>query len=285
MSSRAIVRLAVILFLGVCIFIWQPVVPNAFAMQQESGLPTAEQVLDRHILAIGGYELLSSISSTHTVWRKSDPSGEWEFERWRVPGRFHSIRRSELSTTTYGCWVADRNLKSDSLSGVSWQVSRGRVTFHGGDALGESLIDAATIADVIQWQERYESIKCKGIVGVSGKRCHVLEFVDARQNTTTRCFDVETNFLIQKTGVEHRSGTRQVIRTYSKHKKYGDVVIPTRQIIESPSGTDVWTVTLFELDHQFDMDQHFVPDVARIAIDRMVAELKLTVGENVADRD
>jgi len=241
--------------------------------------------VERHILAKGGFEVLSSISTLRTVWTKKVGDGEWRYERWRVPGQ--KFARTSLNGGPewwYGCWVANPSAEVNSLEGIGWSTYGNNVQIERAQELKENLIDTATIDDTTRWFDRNESIVAKGIEKLDGKECYVLEFTNSDGEVAKRYFDTETYHKVCSIQIEHDSGGERVTRKYSNFKKFNGIVIAMKQTINSRSGTDVWEVKEFEHDSEFDFDELPMPDEVQVLIHRMRAKLELASDESVEEK-
>lgn len=262
-------------FLCVCIVAALCFGSPALAVQDDGELPTAKEVIEQHILAIGGYEVLSSISSTRKVWTKKDSRGSWKFERWRTPGQKFATNSLDGNVVrTYGCWVANPSAGVKSLKGVGWEQYGDHVQIQNRRALQENLVDSATIDDRTHWFERHKSIEVKGKEKVGGRDCYLLEFTNLDEEVSNMCFDCETFYRVQAIGAEHRSGGTEVTRTYSGFKEVNGIVVAMEQKIVSDLGTDVWQLKEFEHDGEFDIEAFPTPNSVLALIAKLEAELQ-----------
>ncbi len=250
---------------------------SSFGQAVDPALPSAEDVIDQHILATGGYEYLASMSSMHTVWTKTEGVNEWKFERWSVPGQKYSERslNGQIQQTD-GCWVAESSKENAILSGVAWR-QRGENDLHiqANAELHESLLATVTVDETTHWFDRCESVRCVAKTKIDGKACYQLKFVGRDGEESDRFFDVESWYLVCKVSVEHQTGGSVVTRNYSNHKKIGDVVVATKQTIISNNRRDVWEIQSFEHDAEIDIELFDVPERVRIAIIELHASLEL----------
>jgi len=217
----------------------------------------------------------------HTVWEKSDSHGEWEFERWHIPGRVYAERRLNGEfNRAYGCWVANPMASDNELKGVSWWESGDRSGLRGGDGLREKLVSAASIDGSTRWLNEYDSIICKSIKTKKGKPCFHLQFKEEDESISDRYFDIESGLLVCTVSVEHDTGGHRVTREYADYKEFSGILAATKQTIISQSGTDVWVIKKLEHEVELDLDQFYSPNIAQIEIDRMILKLEVASGEN-----
>lgn len=286
MTSKVAINLAAFTFapLSACAglfpFVLIGVPSSAYCQQETTKLPTANEVVNRFMQKRGGVEFLSSISSMHTLWTKSDSEGEWEFERWQIPGQSYAERRvnGEIKTT-YGCWVANPMESDKLLKGVSWWEQGDRTTLRGGEALRESAARIASIDNSTRWLDRSESIKCQAIETIEGKSCYHLQFKEENGTTSDRYFDVESGLLVSTISNEHETGGSRVTRQYADYKDFDGILMPTKQTIISDSGTDAWTLKKLEHEIDLDMEQFHVPGVAQVEIDRLSLRIEVVSGQ------
>ncbi len=256
--------------------------PAAFGQDEDSSLPSAEEVMDQHILAVGGYELLESLSSTHVVWTCSKGEKVWRYEGWKVPGQQFSRRlhNGELEYE-YGCVVSESPGKWAKLSGVAWRQRSGNtVSMHRGAELQSWLRDTCVMAGNVHWSEAYKSTRCVGTAKINNVNCYHLECVGHDEVLSDRYYDMQTGYLIRHKGVDQKAAGAVVTRTYSDHEKQGDIVVAKTLTSSSERGTYIWKLEKFEYDEELDMGLFIVPDQVRIAVDEMNSRLKVSSSEN-----
>ena len=260
--------------------------PNIVSSQEVSGkvtpdLPSPDEVVERYILAKGGYELLASISSSHIVWKYVDNGVEWTFERWTVPGQYYAERsRNGELDQTYGCWVAPKKSAAGKLAGVAWRKRMDReVYMKQGVELQQTLVESLFVDGSTRWSDRTKSVKCVAKKKMDDRECYQLKFVAHDGVETDRYFDVETGYL--RCTVTDENGTgEKVTRKFANHKLIGDVVVAMKQTIISDTGTDVWEIQSFERDVDIDIDRFELPEQVRFAIndERSKTELAKDAG-------
>lgn len=240
-------------------------------LAKSESLPSAESVIEQHILARGGYELLSSISTMHTVWEKNENGKNWKFERWRLPNMKYSEKWiDEKLDRTAGSWVADSTSNLEDLRGLSWYQRPGSPAVElNRQNLAEHLASTAQIERATSWGSTCKSISCDAIEKVNGRRCYRLSFFESNDTVTSRFFDVETGFLLKRIKTEFYSGKSVVTRTYSDHVPCDGLVSPRTETIDSSSGHQVWRVVKVEHSVEIDADLFQIPDQIKVAIEVM----------------
>lgn len=236
----------------------------------------AKEVIERHILESGGFELLSSMSTMHVVWTKLHNGSEWKFERWRVRGQDFAQRSIDGEVKhSLGCWVADPEVDDQSLQGVVWTQTGDRVFLQGGDRMKERLAETATIDDRTKWFETNKSIETTGITKVNGRDCYRLEFRGHGKELTHRFFDTETFMLRRKDRFDTEANSGQQTQTFSDFKKVGSFMMPMTQAVISEHRMDVWKVESIEFDSEIDIDQFPVPGEALAAMDKVLKRIRI----------
>jgi hypothetical protein len=254
----------------------------AFCQVGDSSLPSAEEVMDQHILAVGGYELLESLSTTHVVWECSKGNKVWRYEAWKIPGQQYARRLLNGEPEyEYGCVVSESRGKWAKLHGVAWRQRSGNsVSMHRGSELQSWLRDTCVMATNVHWREAYKSVRCVGTAKINNVDCYHLRCVLHDEVESHRYYDIKTGYLIRHIGVDQKADGSVVTRTYSDHERCGDVVVARTLKSSSDRGTYVWKLEEIEWDEELDMDLFFVPEQVRIAIDKVNSRLKVSSLEN-----
>ena len=256
-----------------CLILLPGLSGSASGQKVADKLPSAAEVIEKHILAKGGYEYLFSLMTMHVVWTKNDGDHNWNFESWRTP-RQTFVRQTYDGEPfrTKGCWVADTPAEAGKLKGISWDHYANRApVLHQGSTLQENLMNAASIDEATLWLERSSSVKFVGVEKVEDNDCYHLTFTGHDGADTERFFDVKTAYLLRTVRIEHESGGTIVMRNYSDHKQIGHIVMAMKQQIVSDSGIDVWEVESAEFDLEIDVEQFEVPKEIQAEINRMEA--------------
>ena len=264
MFARSLVLLSSLILLSVLL-------DAANGQEAADTLPSAEEVIERHILFKGGYEYLSSLTTMHVVWTTEKDDHVWKFERWRMPSQKFARKTCDGKPfLTKGCWVADEPSETGELQGVSWNQNANRnPVFHRATTLQENLMNTASIDGATLWTERSSSIKIVGIEKVEDSDCYHLTFTGLDGSETERFFDVKTSQLLRTVSIEHETGGTVVMRNYSDYKQIGEILMPMKLQIVSATGIDVWKVESAEVDLEIDVEQFDIPLEVQVEIDRM----------------
>jgi len=204
------------------------------SVDQEIELPTASQVIEKYIFAVGGYEVLESIQSRHVVFKGTCSDGtQLESEYYQKKGQYYCQLRRDDFTYTRGVW-SDGMVGKDGLrTGFAWQTNSGTTLFEKtGDELQEYLRRRSRVASSPYWETDFKSIKCVAQVKIRGISTWQLRFVDHDGKEIDRYFDTETGYCLRRKTMEtFGGGTHEVVRDYMDHKELDGIVVPTNQTI------------------------------------------------------
>ena len=247
-------------------------------------LPSAKSVIEKHILARGGYELLSSITTMHTVWEKQENGKTWKFERWRLPNQKYSVKLVDgMLDRTAGTWVADSSRGANKLRGISWYQRPGNPAVEiSGQSLTEHLTSTAQVERAASWIATCKSVSCDAIENVNDRPCYRLNFLESNNTVTSRFFDIETGFLLKRIKTEFYTGESVVTRVYSDHQPSDGLVIPRTETIDSESGHQVWRIV--EVEHSIEIDSNTfeIPPQIMASIDILAAKVADVTKKNSA---
>ena len=244
----------------------------AVCQESKASLPSAEDVIEQHLLAIGGFEFLGGISSIHVAWETVEPGKNWRYEVWQIPGRqFIEMSVSGVVDHYDGVWLAESRGDWSKLRGVSWRqnMNNGVTTLRDGDALQSQLIGACVMAGNLQWRDRFKSVRCVGVVEIDAVKCYHLKYLGHDDAEMHRYFSIETGYLRRQKQIDYRMNGVVVTRNYADHQRFDGVVIPKTQSFSTNKQTVVWKLTTFEYDEEVDVDLFIIPDVVQVAIDKL----------------
>ena len=125
-------------------------------------LPSASQVIEKYIMAMGGYEFLSSIESAHFVFKGTSSNGtKIESEYYQSRGRYYcEMFRNNLSMIR-GVWSDGTTDENGLRIGFAWQyVNDGALVPKMGDELQEYLRRRSRVISSPHWETDFKSIKC-----------------------------------------------------------------------------------------------------------------------------
>ena len=242
------------------------------ADEEQELLPSASQVIEKYVLAMGGYEVLASVQSAHLVFKGTSSNGHTiESVYYQTRGQYVChMQRNGLSITR-GVWTDGELNEDGSRAGFAWQrVNDGILTQKMGHELQEYLRRRSRVVSSPYWQDDFKSIKCVGKTEVRGIPTWQLRFVDQDGSEIDRYFDAETGYLLRRKTMESFDGeTHEVTRDYMDHEKKGDYVIAMRQTISHADIVEQWNVDSFEYDGEVPEDAFEIPEAIQNQIDEL----------------
>jgi len=259
---------AVPAFLGLSVAPAQDTAPPA---AQAEKLPSAREVIDRHIAAIGAKDMVEKTTSSHM-------KGSIVIEGIGLKGTFERFsakpdKKFEKSTMD---GVGDTQGGFDGQ--VAWTVHpmMGTMVMEGAERF-QTAMDA-DYDSVLMPAEDYEKLEVQGREKFEGRDCYKLlavyrapadpqEAKDTEKvRTTTSWFDVETGY---QAGVKVTAaqGGMQVPMTivFADYKKFGDYSLPAKTTMDVPGAKVVITTTEVVYD-QVDPKVFELPEGVRALI-------------------
>lgn len=203
--------------------------------ESKQTLPSAEKVLDRAMLAAGGYEVIGSETSTHWISEGSSGRGtDYVYECYRAKGRFFSrftyadgriIERGVLSDGTL--------TKDGKRSGVAWEITNGgRVREMQGDELQEYLRRRTAVKKGEAKENRFKSADCVAIETVNGEDTHKLILVDHDGTEIVKFYSVKTGLCVRRVCNEEFGGSLKLVtRDYFEYRKVGERMVSHFQTV------------------------------------------------------
>lgn len=234
--------------------------PTAATAQEGGKLPTAKEVVDKYVAAIGGKEALAKRQSARTKGTMSIPASG-------LKGTVEvlSARPDKLLVTID---LAGVGLTKTGYDGkVGWTTS---------PIMGPSLMEANQL-DQIREQanfdsdlhdpERYKTMEVSGPVDFEGKKAYELKLDAKSGRVSTEYFDVESGLMIGSKSTESSAlGDIEVVTQLEGYKKQGDLLLATKTI-QKLSGIEIsMEMTEFEFD-KVDPKAFDLPEEIRALID------------------
>lgn len=242
-------------------------------------LPCAEKVLERAILASGGYEVLGTESTSHWISHGSSTSGtDYVYEYYKAKGKFFSRFTYASGRIIERGVFSDGTLKADGKrSGFAWEtINGGPVREMQGNELQEYLRRRTSVKKNEAKDTRFKSAKCVGNETINGQATYQLLLVDHDGTEIQKFYDVETGLVARRICSEEFNGrSQEVTRDYFDFKLVGQQMVSHRQTVSY--GSEVWTYTtkLFETDVEIPDGTFQIPDSLKAKIEQAVAAAKI----------
>jgi hypothetical protein len=185
-------------------------------------LPTAEQVVVRHLQAIGGMQALTAQQYRHTRERLSEP------------GRVLSSTREVYQAREGNKYV----MRMDALGvGVSSMGYDGRTTWSSNPVSGPSIrpdtaMNAALNQFDFEWNinfaRLFRSMETVGRDTANGESCIQVRMISPRGDEVVNCFADDDGILIAATGrMASRMGDIRYRATFSDYRVFDGINMPT----------------------------------------------------------
>jgi zinc protease len=189
----------------------------------ERQLPSARQVIDRHVAAIGGREAVlrihsRTISARYELVGRPGPGGNIEVHWARPSKRVIRIRSAELGSSVTGFdgrvgWTSESNAAARRLQGAELAKVRDESIFDG-DLHPDSLYRSLEVVDVSTFDSR---------------PCHRVRVTSTTGREWEEFFDVKTGLLAGMRHLETTPAGPAAIRTVlSDYRAFDGVMLPTR---------------------------------------------------------
>jgi hypothetical protein len=221
----------------------KPASPSAEKAADQSGLPSARSIIDRHVKAIGGREAVLSHTSSHAT-------GSMTVTGSGITGVLDVYAAKP-----------DKSLVKINLGGIgdviegfdgvhAWSVSpmTGPMLTQGKE-LEEKRFDADFYSDLHD-EGRYASIKTVEKTMFDGRPCYKVSLVKKDGAEDFDFYDVETGL---KAGAmatrESQMGPMPVTQVHSDYKKFGNLLVPTTLKQTAMGVEQVLKVNTFEFDN------------------------------------
>jgi hypothetical protein len=235
---------------------------------QAQSQPTAKEIIEKYVAALGGKEKLASIKS---MVMKAD---------MEITG----VGKADMSTTQANKKVlAIINLpgmgemRQGSDGTTAWVVS----PFQGAMLLEGRMKDqintqAESLFPALSWLDGYKGkIESAGEADVDGKACYKLNFTSESGSNSTSYFNKESGFVVKTESVVDSPGGEMEITQFSDDFKDVDgIMVPHKQVTEMPQGEMVMTVTEVKLNQDIPEDTFALPDEIKELLKNAKSETK-----------
>ncbi|MFK7766915.1 MAG: hypothetical protein AB8B55_06805 [Mariniblastus sp.] len=255
-----------LLAISVCL-----VAQNAEAQEEDSKsefgeLPPAREVMDRYIEALGGYEVLESIQTMHSISKGYSESGNFTYEIYRGVGKSRSKYVYESGSTT----------ERGFADGVAWEIlSGGAIRSMTGEELADFELKNKYPLRAPYWSEQFKKIELDGIERAGGSECYKIKLTRDNGDETIKHFDIESGLLIRNESKESFSSTtHQVIREFEDYRTVGETKIAHKQTIRFADSVFVFNSELEEYDQHIPAGTFVLPPAMALIAKQKKAEAK-----------
>ena len=222
---------------------------HAAAAQQQSGLPPAQQIVEKYVQAIGGRQLIGRFNARHTQAEMSMPAMgmtmTMDVYQARPNKMFSRIDMGGMGTATSGY--------DGQVAWVNSAMSGPRIL--SGPELNETLSHADFDAS-LDPAKTFTTMETLGEKTVDGHPCWNVRMVTATGVEAQNCFDKETGLLVGSTVTQHsQMGEMQAEMLYSDYREFDGIRMPTKTTV-STMGQQMVT-TLKSVSHEAVPDSMF----------------------------
>jgi hypothetical protein len=216
----------------------------AAAAPAEAQTPSARELVDRHVEAIGGRERILATRSRHLSYEMNVEGTTISMEVWQTrPNLGRSAIMTpmgEITSGTDGTTVyAVSPMGAQVLEGAQAEDVRLRAAF-----------DADLLFDV------YPTMETTGRAEHGGRSCWNVRMASEAGVETSRCFDEETGLAI---AVTQTQGGMEVTATIDEYREFDGIRYPARTTATAMGQTVV--TTLLDVDHTpIDASEFAVPE-------------------------
>jgi len=215
---------------------------TAAAGQPPKPALTAEQVVEKSIVATGGRQAMEKLSSSYAKGLMEFPASEAR----GVIERYAKAPDKQLTVTNLE-GVGETRQGFDGQ--VAWsQDPAGHVTELTGAAL-EEFKRGANFNAILNWRDLYPKAELAGKEPVGGNEAYVVKLTAASGKVTTRYYDAQTFLLLRETAIYATpQGDMVIAATFSDYRDIDGIKTPfrTRQVM--PVGEIVFTLTELKND-------------------------------------
>lgn len=220
------------------------------APAHDDELPTAQQVIDKHVRAMDGYEVLESRQSIYYSYNATFNGAKFYVKAYQVDGNYHSYLRYPSGRMIERGFVTDWKCDEHGIrGGVGWQITNGLLREMTSKELQEYIRRRGYCCPGPRLFETYKSIKCTSIETVNGFDAYKLELVDHDETELEIYIAVDTGFYVRRVVVEEFGGTTaKVTRDYLDYARLNGCLVPTKMTTSFGNSLSVYELEDFEAD-------------------------------------
>lgn len=206
-------------------------------------LPSAQEVIERHIEAVGGRAAIEAHSSTHVA-------GIIEVVGQGLVGQV-TIHGAAPDLTVVTVSFADVGVESrtgyDGEIGWSVESMMGERVLQGVEL--QQLVDEADFYSDLHEAAKFSSMETIEIVDFAGRPSYKLEFIYLSGREVTEYFNVENGLLSGVEGIQESiMGPMNVVTTLGEYQQFDDVLVPTLIVQELGPGQTV-RISIQSVEH------------------------------------
>lgn len=218
---------------------------GAVAAASPAQQPTAREVIDRHIEAVGGREAIESHSSSHA-------SGTIEIVGQGLFGEIDiwgAAPDKMLVTVNFPDLGVESRTGYDGEVGWSVDPMTGERLLAGGEL--QQLVDEADYYGDLHDAGKFSEMENLGEVDFDERVAYKLRLVYLSGREVFEYFDIETGRMIGVEGAQESiMGSMNVVTTLGEYQQFGDVMVPTLTVQQfGPLQTVRVSIQSVELDN------------------------------------
>jgi hypothetical protein len=230
----------------------------AVSVRPTAAQQTADQIIDRHIAAIGGRAAFAKIRSRRAIGTVSlsTPAGELpgtiEFLN-EVPNKMRMLLKADLSAVGAGQLVFEQRF--DGVNGYVLDSLQGNHEITGGQL--DTMRSGSFPDPMLNYKQLGSTVQLMGTEKVGERDAYVLRFEPTSGWPVRSYIDTETLMVLQtKVALrlpELSDGEIEQTSTFSDYRDVDGVKLPFKVGISSPVQT--LTITFTEAKHNVPVDQ------------------------------
>ena len=199
--------------------------PEPVRPAQPKTKPTAEQVIDRYLAALGGTAKVSAIKTRYLKAQRVEPGGEVlePEELWFERGKYR------LSTTY------DSTVVSEGFDGSAWKATgTGTIELKPDEA--EQIKREAELFNPADVRKAYPKMDFRSVDQIDGRPVNLVSAVTASGVRERLYFDVQTGLLVRRAASTPTVLGNFIYQVdYSDYKVFGGVKVPTTIAYSMPA--------------------------------------------------
>jgi hypothetical protein len=224
---------------------------TAAACPQE--MPTAQQVLDAYVEAIGGLTALEKIQNRVTRAVLQIPAAGIQLSVTSYQAR-PNLAYSVIDSAVTG------KIENGTDGSVAWQISTtaGAQVFAGKEKATQLHLN---IFDrLVYWRKTFKEVENKGLEDLAGRPCYKIFATTAELSPQTFYFDKESRLLVKfAMTTESQAGTIPVETAISDYRAVDGIMLPHRTVVKTIGPERVMTVEKIEQNIDLPADRFALP--------------------------
>lgn len=226
------------------------VAAGVFAQESKPGktdaaknLPSAKDIFEKHVKAIGGKDTILKYSSKHIKAAISSPM---------MPGAEMQLEifAAKPNKMVYKVSTPQGDMTSGYDGKVAWANSPmigGAQILEGEQA--QSVIEQSDFYEDIKEISKYKSAETLDLVDFEGKKCYKVRVVKNNGMESNEFFDSESGLQIGATQERKDMGTPMEVTTlFQDYKEFGGVKVPTKMVMRMMGMEQTITLSSVEYD-------------------------------------